>query len=334
MFHFMTHAFFKALLFMGAGSVIGAMAGVQTMDRMGGFRRAMPFTFLTMVVGALALSGIPPFSGFFSKDEVLALVGERGGWHWILYVVGYLGAFLTAVYTFRMIFRVFLGAPVPEALELERGHLHHAEQHVNPTDGEVEDTDVGFPGPEHYVAERAIPMKVAMGLLAVLATVAGVLQIPEVTAYLHDFLHPTFAESKYYDTLEPSSGFTVFGMVLGAAVGLAGIGVAWVVWVKRPGTSERVQARFQPVYRLLHNKWYFDEALDFLFVRPAAWIGRFAQQTFERIVVNGVFVGGSTMIVRAGSQAVRAAQSGLLRSYAAMLLLGLAAVVLYFLLRS
>src|SRR3954468_4207754 len=100
MFHFMTHAFFKALLFMGAGSVIGAMAGAQDMDEMGGFRRAMPFTFGFFVVGGLALAGVPPFSGFFSKDEILATVSERGGGWWVFWVLGYLVAFMTAIYTF------------------------------------------------------------------------------------------------------------------------------------------------------------------------------------------------------------------------------------------
>src|SRR4051812_1976859 len=141
LFHLMTHAFFKALLFMAAGSVIGAMAGTQDLDRMGGFRRAMPFTFGCFVVGGLALAGIPPFAGFFSKDEILATVAERGGWHWALYGLGYVGSFLTAVYTFRMIFRAFYGEPNEEALELEHGHLHHAEHPTNPMTGEIEDTD-------------------------------------------------------------------------------------------------------------------------------------------------------------------------------------------------
>ncbi|HTA35640.1 MAG TPA: NADH-quinone oxidoreductase subunit L, partial [Solirubrobacteraceae bacterium] len=147
LFHLMTHAFFKALLFMAAGSIIGAMAGEQSLEKMGGFRKAMPFTYGAFIVGGLALSGIPPFSGFFSKDDILLVTGELGGWHWILYGLGYVGAFMTAIYTFRMIFRAFYGGePVPEAKELEAGHLHHAEQPTNPATGEVEDTDVGFPG--------------------------------------------------------------------------------------------------------------------------------------------------------------------------------------------
>ena len=128
----MTHAFFKALLFMGAGSLIGAMAGEQSLDRMGGFRKAMPFTYGCFLIGGLALSGIPPFSGFFSKDEILLDTGERGGWHWALYVVGYLGALLTAIYTFRMIFRAFHGEPVRGGTELEEGHPHHARAALQP----------------------------------------------------------------------------------------------------------------------------------------------------------------------------------------------------------
>src|SRR5947209_6849980 len=163
MFHLMTHAFFKALLFMAAGSLIGAMAGVQSLDRMGGFRRVLPFTFVSFMVGGLALTGLPPFSGWLSKDDILAFLDHRGGGFEILGVLGYLGAFLTGLYTFRMIFRAFWGEPVEEARELEHGHLAHADVPRNPMTGEEEDTDIGFPGPGHYIAEREMPMKVAMG---------------------------------------------------------------------------------------------------------------------------------------------------------------------------
>ena len=120
LFHLMTHAFFKALLFMAAGSLIGAMGGEQSLDRMGGFRKAMPFTSAAFMIGGLALSGVPPFAGFFSKDEILLVAGERGGWHWALYGLGYLGALLTAIYTFRMIFRAFLGEPVRGGARADR----------------------------------------------------------------------------------------------------------------------------------------------------------------------------------------------------------------------
>src|SRR4051812_40446436 len=336
MFHFMTHAFFKALLFMAAGSVIGAMAGWQDIDRMGGFRKALPFTFVTMVVGGLALSGIPPFSGFFSKDEILATVAERGGGWPVLTVIGYLAAFMTAIYTFRMIFRVFYGDPVPEARELEEGHLHHAEQHVNPMDPtEIEDVDVGFPGPEHFIAEREIPMKVAMSTLAVLATIGGAVLLPfGIDDALDKFLEPSFADSRFFASLAPADAWTGIGLVIGATVGLLGILIAYTVWVRRPGTSARLIERFPWLHRLLVNQWYFNELLDTLFVRPAAWFGRWAQSFFERAFVQGTLVGGTSGLVNAGSALVRKAQTGLLRAYVGLIVVGMAGLALYFLLQS
>ena len=332
LFHLMTHAFFKALLFMAAGSVISAMGGEQSLDRMRGFRRAMPFTYACFVIGGLALAAVPPFSGFFSKDEILGDIAARGGGWWVFFVAGYIGAILTAVYTWRMIFRAFWGEPCPEARELEEGHIHHPEAPFNPANGEIEDTDVGFPGPEHHIAEHALPMKAAMGVLAVLAVIGGVLQIPFVTHALEHFLDPTFADSRL--DLSPSNGLVIVGLVLGAGLAVAGIWIAYVVWVLRPGTSERIRERFSFLHRLFVNKWYFDELIDLVVVRPAAWVGRFGQQTFERVVINGVFVGGTTGIVKAGSAAARALQNGFLRAYAAMLVLGLVAVAFYFLVQS
>jgi NADH-quinone oxidoreductase subunit L len=333
LFHLYTHAFFKALLFMAAGSVIAAMAGVQSLDRMGGFRRPMPFTFGCFIVGGLALAGVPPFAGFFSKDEILLLVGERGGWHWVLYVIGYIGAFITAIYTFRMIFRAFLRRPVREARELTRGHQYHAPVPVNPMTGEEEDTDVGFPGPEHHIAERSRPMAVAMAVLATGAAVGGLVQIPHVTHVIDSFLEPTFEASKLYHREIPTD-LTVFGLALGTVLGLAGIAVAWVVWVRRPEIAPRVRERLAAVHQLFVNKWYFDELYEAAFVRPAAAVGRFAQATFERVFVDRTLVGGATGLVRAGSAAVRAAQTGLLRYYAALLVVGVTGVAFYFLIVS
>jgi NADH-quinone oxidoreductase subunit L len=341
LFHLMTHAFFKALLFMGAGSIIGAMGGEQSLQKMRGFRKALPFTYGCFIIGGLALSGIPPFSGFFSKDEILLVTGERGGWHWGLYVVGYIGAFLTAIYTFRMIFLAFHGEPCAEAREIDLDahppHLHHAEVPRNPANGEVEDTNVGFPGPHHTVAERALPMRVAMGLLALGAVGAGLVQIPKVDFVIDDFLRPAFADSRMYEP-HTKNGLLVFGLILGAAIGLAGIAIAYRIWVvgRDPAhpTSATIQARFKPVYELLVNKWYFDELIDLVVVRPAATVGRFAMGTFEQVFVQDTLIGGTTGIVRAGSAAVRAVQNGFLRYYAALLVLGVAGVSFYFLLQS
>jgi NADH-quinone oxidoreductase subunit L len=330
MFHLMTHAFFKALLFMAAGSVIAAMAGIQNLDRMSGFRRAMPFTFGCMIVGGLALSGFPPFSGFFSKDDIIAFELARDDWHIVLGVLGYVGSLLTAIYTFRMIFRAFYGEPNEEARELEHGHLHHAEHPTNPMTGEIEDTDVGFPGPEHHIAERDLPMKVAMGALAVLATIGGVVQIPGVTDWLHNFLEPTFADSSFED-LEPSSTLTAVGLIVGAVISATGIFIAYTLYVRRTEVPARLQARFRPLHTFFVNKWYFDEAIDAVFVRPAGWLGRFGSTTFERVFVQGALVGGASGLVGLASAAVRRIQTGYLRYYAALLLMGITGLGAYFL---
>jgi NADH-quinone oxidoreductase subunit L len=332
LFHLMTHAFFKALLFMGAGSVIGAMAGMQDMDRMGGFRRAMPFTFVTFTIGALTLAGFPFTAGFFSKDEILAFAINRGDFYVVLAIFGYFGAFLTAFYAFRMVFRVFFGEPVAEARELEAGHLAHGDP-VNPMTGEAEDTDVGFPGPEHFVAEQAWPMKAAMAPLALLSIVGGVVSIPGVSDILEKFLEPTFADSRFRDTA-PTDSAEWLGLALGGAISIIGIGLAWWVYIREPGTATRVRERYARVHTFLVNKWYFDELYEAMFVRPIATIGGFSRRVIETDFVQGTIVGGATGVVRVGSSFARAIQTGYLRAYALMLLLGVAALTLYFLINS
>jgi NADH-quinone oxidoreductase subunit L len=309
------------------------MAGEQNLDKMGGFRKAMPFTLAMMAIGGLALAGVPPFSGFFSKDEILTYVAAREDWHVVLAIVGYIGAFLTAVYTWRMIFRAFFNEPVEPARELEQGHLYHAPEHRNPATGEVEDTDVGFPGPDHHIAEREWSMKAAMALLAVGAIFAGLLQVPQVTHVIDTFLHPTFEDSTYFESLHPSDGLTWGGLALGALLALGGIALAYSLFVK-DAERRRVTAlreRLSGLHRLFARKWYFDEIIDTIIVRPFAMFGRFARDVFERVFVNGVLIGGPSGAVRAGSAAVRAVQSGFLRYYAALLLVGVTALGLYFL---
>jgi len=333
LFHLMTHAFFKALLFMAAGSIIGAMSGVQSLDRMGGFRRALPFTFLCFLVGGLALSGMPPFSGWWSKDDILGTIDARGGGFIVLGVAGYVGAFLTALYTFRMIFRAFYGAPVPEARELEQGHLHHAEVPRNPLTGEEEDTDVGFPGPGHFIAEREWPMRIAMGLLALLALIGGLANIPGVWDPIGRFLAPTFAGSRFAD-LHPSTSSAWIGLAIGAAVAAVGIGLAFRIWVGLPAITATLRERFTAAYVFLSNKWYFDELIDLVVVRPALWLGGLISAMLERTVIGGVITGGPVGVVRAGSAAVRRSQTGFLRYYAAAMVICMFAVALYFLVSS
>jgi NADH-quinone oxidoreductase subunit L len=328
MFHLMTHAFFKALMFMAAGSVIAAMAGRQDIDGMRGLRRALPFTFVMFLIAALALAAFPGFSGYFSKDEILAFAAERGGAYWLLYAAGTLAALMTAFYAFRIVFRVFGGEPNDEARELERGHLHHADP-VNPLTGEPEDPDVGYPGPEHHIAEREAPMKLAMVILAGLAVVAGVLQIPGVTHVVENFLHPTFEDSRFAET-DVSGSLEALALIVGAATALGGIGLAWLLYVRNPGSTLRLAERMRGLHDFLAHKWYFDELYDRLFVRPALALGRFSANVVERVVIGGM-VSGTAYAVRAGNSLVRVAQTGLLRNYALLLVTGVTALALYFL---
>jgi NADH-quinone oxidoreductase subunit L len=299
---------------------------------MGGFRRAMPFTFVTFTVGALALAGFPLTAGFFSKDEILAFALHRGDLYVVLAILGYVGAFLTAFYAFRMVFRVFFGDAVPEARELEQGHIAHGEP-MNPMTGEPEDTDVGFPGPEHHVAERAWPMKAAMGPLALLSIAGGYLAVPGLTDVLEKFLEPTFHDSRFHDTA-PTTGAEVWGLVAGGIISILGIALAWVVYLRRPGTAARLTERLPWLHRFLGNKWYFDELYDAVFVRPVAVFGSFGRRVIETDFVQGTIVGGATGIVRVGTSFARAIQTGYLRAYALLLMLGAAALTLYFLLNS
>jgi NADH-quinone oxidoreductase subunit L len=336
LFHLMTHAFFKALLFMGAGSVIAAMGGIQSIDRMGGFRRALPFTFVTFSAGALALAGFPLFSGFFSKDSIIAAAFNRGsegsGLYTALGVIAYISAILTAFYSFRMVLRVFFGEPVEEAREAERGGYSHHEPE-NPMTGEREDTDVGFPGPEHHVAEHAWPMKAAMGPLAVLALVGGVVIVPGVTDWLEKFLEPSF-EGSHFLTVKPTHSSEWIGLGVGATFSVLGIFVAYLLYVRHAGTTLRLRDRLAPVHRFLEHKWYFDELYDAAFVRPSETFGRFGRTVIESAFVQGTLVGGAVAVVRAGTSFARSIQAGYIRAYALLMLMGLAGLGLYFLIVS
>jgi NADH-quinone oxidoreductase subunit L len=333
LFHLMTHAFFKALLFMGAGSVISAMGGVQNMDRMGGFRRAMPFTFVTFTTGALALAGFPLMSGFFSKDSIIGYSFHRGGGlYTTLAVIMLVTALMTAFYAFRMVFRVFFGEQAPEAASLEAGELAHGD-HVNPATGEHEDTEVGFPGADHHIAEREGPMRLAMAPLAVLSVIGGIVLIPGVTDWLDKFLEPSFEDSKYFTDI-PSTGAEWTGLVIGGVISIVGIAIAYRVYMQREGTTLRLRDRMTGVHNFLSHKWYFDELYDAVFVRPIGGFGNFGRTVIESRFVQGFVVGGAVGVVRAGTSFARGIQTGYVRAYALLLVIGVLALGLYFLLQS
>jgi len=192
---------------------------------------------------------------------------------------------------------------------------------------------VGFPGPEHHVAERAWPMKAAMGPLALLALLGGLVAIPGVDSVVRNFLEPVFADSQLAQN-EPTTGAEWVGLVVGSAISILGIGLAWLIYIRRPGTTARLVERFPWAHRFLGHKWYFDELYDSVFVRPATTFGGYGRRVIETNFVQGTIVGGATGIVRVGTSFARAIQTGYLRAYALLLVLGVAGLTLYFLVNS
>ena len=330
LFHLMTHAFFKALLFMAAGSVIAAMAAVQDIDKMGGFRKALRFTGPMLVIGALALAAFPGTSGFFSKDEILAFAEARGGMYLIFAIGGYVGALMTAIYSFRIVYRVLSGPPCKEAQELEHGHLAHSDP-VNPKTGEIEDTEVGFPGPDHWIAERSRPMRVAMSILGFLALFAGLVQVPGVTHVIDSFLEPVFAGSRLAEEYKPTVAAEWRGLGVGAVISILGILIARYLWVTNPSLPGKLARRFRHLHDFCANAWYFDQAIDLLVVRPVKAFGSKIADSFVENKVIGSVASLAAGTFRGAGAAVRVSQSGYLRAYATVLLVGLLALGLYFL---
>jgi NADH-quinone oxidoreductase subunit L len=293
MFHLMTHAFFKALLFMAAGIVIHALAGEQDMRLMGGLRRVMPLTYWAFLVGALALAGIPPFSGFFSKDSILAAALDHGWYGQLLWVAGMVGTFLTGLYTFRMLFVVFWGEPSP----FVREHFHELRRDV-----------VGL--------ALAIPV----GVLTVLAALGGFLQFAGVWAPVSDWLEPIARP-----LVEASGVQEAISSVLAVALGLAGIWIAWLIY----GVRRAVVPRSPALQTLFEHKFYFDELYDLVFYRPAVLLARGLERLVERPLVFGS-IRELADAVRGLGAGTRQLQTGLVRTYVLAIAASLAVVTVVF----
>jgi NADH-quinone oxidoreductase subunit L len=293
MFHLMTHAFFKALLFLAAGIVIHALLGEQDMRKMGGLRTLLPRTWIAMLIGGLALTGIPPLSGFFSKDSILASALATGdAYGYVLWIAGLLGALLTGIYTFRMIFLVFGGEPSP----FVREHLHA----------------------EH--GEGPFSMTSTVAVLAVLAVVGGWIQIAGIWHPLADFL-----EESAEPLVEPSGLQDLLTSILAVALGVAGAWIAWLFY----GTRRRLVPSRPVLQRALEHKLYFDEAYDALFYRPAAATARVWTRWIEGPLIGGSLTGIAGGTRQLGTR-VGQAQTGLLRTYALAIAGGLAVLALVF----
>jgi NADH-quinone oxidoreductase subunit L len=294
-FHVMTHAFFKALLFLGAGSVIHAMGGEQDMRRMGGLKKYVPTTHLTFLIGCIAIAGIPPFSGFFSKDEILAGAYGKSP---VYYAVGLFTALLTAFYMFRLYATTFLGK------------------------------FRGTHDQEHHLHESPAAMTIPLVVLAILAAGAGFLGIPEVFAknshWLGHFLEPVFAGAGSAPVEHAAEGGTSqegLLMVISVVVALIGVVAAWARFSKKPDLAE--PAGFGKV---LANKWYVDELYNAIIVRPLYALSSFLNNFIERLIdwiVNGV-----GRLVQYGGRQLRLLQSGQVGGYVLLMVVGILALFL------
>ncbi|RYG06144.1 MAG: NADH-quinone oxidoreductase subunit L [Chitinophagaceae bacterium] len=290
-FHVMTHAFFKALLFLGAGSVIHAMHHEQDIRNMGGLKKKLPITHLTFLLGCIAIAGIPPFSGFFSKDEILAAAYSVSPLYWAL---GVAGAMMTAYYMFRLYATTFLG-------QFRGTH----EQ-------------------EHHLHESPAAMTIPLVVLAILSVVGGFIGIPAVFAegghHLEHFLAPIFAESVKIQSANPHhlSHSTEY-MLMGISVGLAVIAIIIAIrkFSKKPELNE-----FEGAGKVLANKWYVDELYDAIIVRPLSALGKFFNNVMERSVIDGA-VNGVGKFLQYGSRQVRLLQSGQVGNYVLLMVLGI-----------
>jgi NADH-quinone oxidoreductase subunit L len=301
-FHLMTHAFFKGLLFLGAGSVIHGMSGEQDLRKMGGLQARMPTTFATMLIGCLAIAGVPPLSGFFSKDHILLHAYER---HPALWLAGVLGAALTACYMFRMFFLAFVGPS--RAAPAVREHIH----------------------------ESPWSMTLPLVVLAMLAFGGGLVGLPDhwlwgnaFATYLAPVLgggHGAAAAHGGHHAPAPPEGLLMLASLAAAA---SGITVAYRLFAARPATARRAQ-RFPVLGRWLADAYYVDSLYEAVFVRPVARVADFAARVFDPGVVDGLVNGAARAAGALGSGWGRL-QTGNVQHYALSLLLGAAAIVMYY----
>jgi NADH-quinone oxidoreductase subunit L len=314
-FHLYTHAFFKALLFLGSGAVIHALAGEQDMRRMGGLKKDLPITYWTFVIGAIAIAGIPPFAGFFSKDEILYRTYASG--HTVLWMVGVLTALLTATYMFRLVFMTFHGpshaasATHADATHAAAAHDAHA---ADPVDH------------KHHGSHDAPPaMAVALIVLAIGSVVAG---WAGIGGRFERFLEPSFGTA-VSEAAEGGPETTL--MIVSVVVALAGIGIAAYFFLVNRRAADRLAGQLSGVHGLLSNKYYVDEIYDAAIVQPIHIV---SEDGLWKGVDAGVIdrtVNGVGNVVAGGGEVLRRLQTGSVRAYAASIILGGVLILGYFL---
>ncbi|MCF6238592.1 MAG: NADH-quinone oxidoreductase subunit L [Candidatus Marinimicrobia bacterium] len=310
-FHLMTHAFFKACLFLGSGSVIHGLHHAyhrahlhddpQDMRNMGGLRKKMPITFITFLVSTIAISGIPFFSGFFSKDEILwwSFGSTRG--HWLLWLLGAAAAGMTAFYMFRLVFMTFFGE--------------------QKTDARARD----------QIPESPFTIPIPLMVLGFFALIGGYIGIPKILGGVNRFdafLAPVFEQAQHANEIHAhgtlATEYTL--MAISVAIATVGIFIAWVMYIKNPELPAKFVARFSRAHKVVFNKWYIDELYDFLFVSPCKRLGTFLWRGFDVKVVDGV-VNGCAWVIKGLGTGLRYTQSGYLYNYAMAMVVGVVVIV-------
>ncbi len=303
MFHVITHAFFKALLFLGAGSVIHAMSNEQDIRSMGGLRKYLPVTFLTFLIATIAISGIPPFAGFFSKDEILMHVYEHSPIMWVLAVIG---SMMTSFYMFRLLFLTFSGS--------FRG-THEQ---------------------EHHLHESPASMTIPLIVLAILSAAGGFIGIPEALGghnWLANFMSPLYnlsrqvrPESFGETQLTHSTEYMLMGVSVGAA--LVALIVAFFMYVSRKSVPAPEGERLPALQNLVYNKYYIDELYNTIIVKPLMLLGDFLYGVFEFFVID-LIVNGVGKAVQTFSGVVRRVQTGAIGFYIFAMVIGIVVLLLF-----
>jgi NADH-quinone oxidoreductase subunit L len=311
-FHLMTHAFFKALLFLGSGSVIHALSGEQDMRKMGGLKKRLPITFTTMFVATLAIAGIPGLSGFFSKDEILWKAFSSPHGHIALWAIGALAAGITAFYMFRLVFLTFFGSSRMD------------------------------PQVEKHVHESPPSMTVPLMLLAVLSVVGGWVGMPALIGNVfhlpnvfEEWLAPVFghgAEGAAHGGAHPPVALELGLMGASVAVALCGIGLAYYLYRVRTEKPKQIAEAVPGLYDVVYNKYYVDEIYDIFIVRRIVDGSVWLWQAFDAAVIDGI-VNGVASLVRGAGDRLRRVQTGVVGNYAFSLLLGAVLILGYILVR-
>jgi NADH-quinone oxidoreductase subunit L len=302
-FHLMTHAFFKALLFLGAGSVMHAMAGELDMRKMGALKPHMPRTYWTFLIATLAIAGIFPFAGFFSKDEILWKALTQGGV--VFWLIGAVAAFMTATYMFRAVFMTFHGSS-------------RVDPHV-----------------AHHLHESPGMMTVPLMILAVLSVVGGFIGFPIVEGWnkFNEFLAPVFAKGAPAEAAHHAVSFEVAMMLVSMAIAGLGILLAFKMYIKNPRLPDQMVERYPTPYSLIANKYWVDEIYDWVFVGPLIRFSVFLWRIIDDILVDGT-VNGVAAVARGGSEVFKRLQTGNIQGYGLSILVGVVFLVGYLLVNS